>query len=45
VKAKPPTRSDAAQDKRLVQKGVRQHEAALHKGKPKTKLKLGDKKR
>lgn len=31
---------DTAQDKSLVKKGVRQHEAALHKGEPKTELKL-----
>lgn len=37
--AKP--KSDAAQDKALVRRGVAQHETALHRGKPKTKLKLG----
>jgi hypothetical protein len=31
---------DTAQDKSMVKKGVRQHEAALHKGEPKTELKL-----
>lgn len=30
--------ADIAQDKSLVKKGVRQHEAALHKGEPKTEL-------
>ena len=30
--------ADIAQDKNLVKKGVRQHEAALHKGEPKTEL-------
>lgn len=29
---------DIAQDKSMVKKGVRQHEAALHKGEPKTEL-------
>lgn len=32
--------ADIAQDKEIVKKGVRQHEAALHKGEPKTELKL-----
>jgi hypothetical protein len=32
--------ADIAQDKVLVKKGVKQHEAALHKGEPKTELKL-----
>ena len=32
--------ADIAQDKSLVKKGVKQHEAALHKGEPKTELKL-----
>ena len=31
---------DLAQDKAVVKKGVRQHESALHKGEPKTELKL-----
>ena len=31
---------DIAQDKSMVKKGVSQHEAALHKGEPKTELKL-----
>jgi len=31
---------DIAQDKSIVKKGVSQHEAALHKGEPKTELKL-----
>jgi len=33
-------KSDMTQDKSMVKKGVRQHEAALHKGEPKTELKL-----
>jgi hypothetical protein len=33
-------KSDMTQDKAIVKKGVRQHEAALHKGEPKTELKL-----
>jgi hypothetical protein len=33
-------KADVAQDKALVKKGVRQHEGALHKGSPKTELKL-----
>jgi len=33
-------KSDMAQDKTIVKKGVKQHEAALHKGQPKTELKL-----
>jgi len=33
-------KADLAQDKALVKKGVRQHEGALHKGSPKTELKL-----
>lgn len=32
--------ADIAQDKSMIKKGVRQHEAALHKGEPKTELKL-----
>lgn len=31
---------DIAQDKSLIKKGVSQHESALHKGEPKTELKL-----
>ena len=31
---------DKAQDKSMVKKGVKQHETALHKGEPKTELKL-----
>jgi hypothetical protein len=31
---------DIAQDKTIVKKGVKQHEANLHKGQPKTELKL-----
>lgn len=31
---------DMTQDKSMVKKGVKQHEAALHKGEPKTELKL-----
>lgn len=31
---------DIAQDKAVVKKGVAQHESALHKGEPKTELKL-----
>ena len=31
---------DKAQDKTMVKKGVKQHEAKLHKGEPKTELKL-----
>jgi hypothetical protein len=33
-------KSDMTQDKSMVKKGVKQHEAALHKGEPKTELKL-----
>jgi len=33
-------KSDVSQDKSMVKKGVRQHESNLHKGQPKTKLKL-----
>jgi len=33
-------KSDMGQDKAMVKKGVKQHEAALHKGEPKTELKL-----
>jgi hypothetical protein len=32
--------ADIAQDKKIVKKGVSQHEAKLHKGEPKTELKL-----
>lgn len=31
---------DIAQDKSMIKKGVKQHETALHKGEPKTELKL-----
>jgi hypothetical protein len=41
AKPKPPPRSDAAQDRRIVSRGIHQHETKLHPGKPKTKLKLG----
>ena len=37
------SKSDLKQDKALVKAGVGQHEAAMHKGKGKTKLKLGKK--
>ena len=33
-------KADLSQDKAMVKKGVKQHEAALHKGEPKTELKL-----
>ncbi len=33
-------RSDEAQDRRMVARGVHEHEGNMHKGKPKTKLKL-----
>lgn len=33
-------KEDVAQDTKMVKKGVKQHEEALHKGEPKTKLKL-----
>jgi hypothetical protein len=33
-------KKDKAQDKSMVKKGVKQHESALHKGEPKTELKL-----
>lgn len=33
-------KSDLGQDKSMVKKGVRQHESNLHKGQPKTELKL-----
>jgi hypothetical protein len=32
--------ADVAQDKAMIKKGVKQHESALHKGEPKTELKL-----
>lgn len=32
--------SDISQDKAMIKKGVKQHESALHKGEPKTELKL-----
>ena len=41
-KSKPQTNSsDAKSDARMVKAGVGQHESNMHKGKPKTKLKLG----
>lgn len=33
-------RSDEAQDKAMIGKGVHQHEGAMHKGMKKTKMKL-----
>jgi hypothetical protein len=33
-------KKDLSQDKAMVKKGVKQHESALHKGEPKTELKL-----
>jgi hypothetical protein len=33
-------KTDVVQDKAMVKKGVKQHESALHKGEPKTELKL-----
>jgi len=33
-------KTDKVQDKAMVKKGVKQHESALHKGEPKTELKL-----
>lgn len=38
--SKSEAKMDLAQDKAIVKKGVRQHESALHKGEPKTELKL-----
>jgi hypothetical protein len=32
--------ADVKQDKAMIKKGVKQHESALHKGEPKTELKL-----
>jgi hypothetical protein len=32
--------ADMSQDKAMIKKGVKQHESALHKGQPKTELKL-----
>ena len=34
------SKSDMAQDKAMLRKGIGQHEAAKHKGSPKTALKL-----
>lgn len=34
-------KSDAKSDKKMVKAGVGQHESNMHKGKGKTKLKLG----
>lgn len=33
-------KNDLSQDKAMIKKGVKQHESALHKGEPKTELKL-----
>ena len=33
-------KKDLSQDKAMIKKGVKQHESALHKGEPKTELKL-----
>lgn len=41
VKSQPQARGDKKQDKQMVKSGVHQHESNMHKGKPKTKLKLG----
>jgi len=41
--AKAAASSDQAQDRALVKRGVAQHEANLHKGAPKTRLKLNGK--
>lgn len=41
AKSKPQARNDKAQDRQIVKRGVGQHESNMHKGKPKTKLKLG----
>lgn len=38
--AKENGKSDLAQDKAMIRKGVGQHEAARHKGQPKTTLNL-----
>jgi hypothetical protein len=35
-------KSDEAEDKAMIEKGVHEHESALHKGSKKTKLKLKD---
>lgn len=37
------SKADARADDKRVKSGVHQHERALHKGKPLTKLKLGGK--
>lgn len=39
------SKNDTRQDAKMVKAGVGQHEAALHKGKPKTKLKLESEKK
>lgn len=44
MKSKPKSSAkngDKKQDASMVRRGVGQHESAMHKGKPKTKLKLG----
>ncbi len=33
--------ADKKADAKMVKSGIGQHESAMHKGKPKTKLKLG----
>lgn len=33
--------SDEAEDARMIERGVHEHESAMHKGEPKTKLKFG----
>ncbi len=35
------SKNDTKQDAKMVKKGVGQHESNMHKGKEKTKLKLG----
>ncbi len=41
MKSKPKApKSDAKQDAAMVKSGISQHESAMHKGTPKTKLKL-----
>jgi hypothetical protein len=39
--AKSVPKNDIKQDMTMVKRGVGQHETAMHKGKKKTKLKLG----
>ncbi len=43
MKGKKDGSSDVKQGKAMVTAGVHQHETAMHKGKGKTKLKLGKK--